>query len=79
MSANSAAFDRLTGADPVLVDVRPAGEVVPGMTEPEPQAHGFSGGYGSAGRKPGLSQLAGTMVAVRSHSTTKTVYLAKYI
>jgi hypothetical protein len=30
--ANQEAFDRLTGADPVLVDVRPAGEVVPGMT-----------------------------------------------
>ena len=32
MSANATAFARLTGADPVLVDVRPAGEVVPGMT-----------------------------------------------
>lgn len=30
--ANQTAFDRLTGASPVLVDVRPAGEVVPGMT-----------------------------------------------
>ena len=30
--ANRIAFDRLTGADPVLVDVKPAGEVVPGMT-----------------------------------------------
>ena len=32
MPANSEAFSRLTGADPVLIDVRPAGEVVPGMT-----------------------------------------------
>jgi hypothetical protein len=31
-AANAAAFERMTGADPVLVDVRPAGEVVPGMT-----------------------------------------------
>jgi hypothetical protein len=30
--ANSEAFTRLTTADPVLVGVRPAGEVVPGMT-----------------------------------------------
>jgi hypothetical protein len=30
--ANLVAFSRLTGADPVLVDVKPAGEVVPGMT-----------------------------------------------
>jgi hypothetical protein len=30
--ANQRAFDLLTTADPVLVDVRPAGEVVPGMT-----------------------------------------------
>lgn len=30
--ANQIAFDRLTGADPVLVDVRLAGEVIPGMT-----------------------------------------------
>lgn len=30
--ANRVAFDRLTGADPVLIDVKPAGEVVPGMT-----------------------------------------------
>jgi hypothetical protein len=30
--ANRIAFDRLTGADPVLVDVKPAGEAVPGMT-----------------------------------------------
>jgi Protein of unknown function (DUF1116) len=33
MEANAAAFTRLTCADPVLIDVRPAGEVVPGMTE----------------------------------------------
>ena len=32
MAANTEAFTRLTEADPVLVDVRPAGEVVPGMT-----------------------------------------------
>ena len=32
MEANTEAFTRLTEADPVLVDVRPAGEVVPGMT-----------------------------------------------
>jgi uncharacterized protein DUF1116 len=31
-AANTEAFTRLTEADPVLVDVRPAGEVVPGMT-----------------------------------------------
>lgn len=30
--ANKEAFELLTGADPVLVDVRPAGEVVPGMS-----------------------------------------------
>lgn len=30
--ANAVAFSRLTGADPILVDVKPAGEVVPGMT-----------------------------------------------
>jgi hypothetical protein len=30
--ANTIAFERLTGADPILVDVRPAGEVVPGLT-----------------------------------------------
>lgn len=30
--ANQEAFERLVGADPVLVDVRPAGEVVPGFT-----------------------------------------------
>lgn len=30
--ANQEAFDLLTGADPVLVDVRMAGDVVPGMT-----------------------------------------------
>src|SRR5919108_4780155 len=30
--ANAEAFTRLTTADPVLVGVRPAGEVVPGMT-----------------------------------------------
>jgi Protein of unknown function (DUF1116) len=30
--ANQRAFDLLTSADPVLVDVRPAGEVVPGMS-----------------------------------------------
>jgi hypothetical protein len=33
MTANTEAFTRLTEADPVLVDVRPAGEVVPGLTE----------------------------------------------
>ncbi|HWD45908.1 MAG TPA: DUF1116 domain-containing protein, partial [Actinomycetota bacterium] len=33
MEANEEAFARLTCADPVLVDVRPAAEVVPGMTE----------------------------------------------
>ena len=32
LPANQEAFTRLTEADPVLVDVRPAGEVVPGMT-----------------------------------------------
>ncbi len=31
-TANRAAFERLTTADPVLVDVRPAIDVVPGMT-----------------------------------------------
>ncbi len=31
-TANQAAFDRLTQADPVLVDVLPAGAAVPGMT-----------------------------------------------
>ena len=31
-TANQEAVDRLRTADPVLVDVRPAGEVVPGMT-----------------------------------------------
>jgi hypothetical protein len=31
-TANATAFTRLTTAEPVLVDVRPAGEVVPGMT-----------------------------------------------
>lgn len=30
--ANQRAFELLTGADPILVDVRPAGDVVPGMT-----------------------------------------------
>jgi hypothetical protein len=30
--ANAIALERLVGADPVLVDVRPAAEVVPGMT-----------------------------------------------
>ncbi len=29
---NTEAFDRICGSEPVLVDVRPAGEVVPGMT-----------------------------------------------
>jgi len=32
-NANDQAFDRLTKADPVLIDVGPAIEVVPGMTE----------------------------------------------
>ena len=32
VSANQVAFGRLTEADPVLVDILPAGEVVPGMT-----------------------------------------------
>ncbi len=32
VEANQEAFTRLTCADPVLVDVRPAGQVVPGMT-----------------------------------------------
>ena len=32
LPANQEAFTRLTEADPVLVDVRPAGEVVPEMT-----------------------------------------------
>jgi hypothetical protein len=32
VEANQEAFTRLTTADPVLVDVRPAGQVVPGMT-----------------------------------------------
>ena len=31
-AANREAFDRLCAADPVLVDIRPAGEVLPGMT-----------------------------------------------
>lgn len=31
-AANDVAFERLTAADPVLVDVQPAGEAVPGMT-----------------------------------------------
>jgi hypothetical protein len=31
-AANAAAVRRMTGADPVLVDVQPAGEVVPGMS-----------------------------------------------
>jgi len=31
-AANAEAVRRMTGAEPVLVDVRPAGEVVPGMT-----------------------------------------------
>ncbi len=31
-AANREAWDRLTSAEPVLVDLRPAGEVVPGMT-----------------------------------------------
>ena len=30
--ANQLAFMRMTGSDPVLVDIRPAIEVVPGMT-----------------------------------------------
>ncbi|MGE3967309.1 MAG: DUF1116 domain-containing protein [Dongiaceae bacterium] len=30
--ANAATLDRLNAADPVLVDIKPAGEVVPGMT-----------------------------------------------
>ena len=30
--ANQAAFERLTKAEPVLVDIRPAIEAVPGMT-----------------------------------------------
>ena len=30
--ANQAAFERLTKADPVLIDVRPAGEFLPGFT-----------------------------------------------
>ena len=32
LPANQEAFTRLTSADPVLVDVRPASQVVPGMT-----------------------------------------------
>lgn len=32
-SANAVAVARMTGAEPVLVDVQPAGAVVPGMTE----------------------------------------------
>ena len=32
VEANQEAFTRLTTADPVLVDVRPAGQLVPGMT-----------------------------------------------
>jgi len=31
-TANREAFERLSGADPVLVDVQPAIDVVPGMT-----------------------------------------------
>jgi hypothetical protein len=31
--ANAEAFDRIVSAQPVLVDVQPAGEVVPGMTQ----------------------------------------------
>ena len=30
--ANQETLDRLNRADPVLIDVRPAGEVIPGMT-----------------------------------------------
>src|SRR4029078_882180 len=32
IEANKLAFDRLTKSDPVLVDVRPAGEFIPGFT-----------------------------------------------
>jgi Protein of unknown function (DUF1116) len=32
-SANAAAVTRMTGAEPVLIDVQPAGAVVPGMTD----------------------------------------------
>jgi hypothetical protein len=32
MGVNAEAFERICGSEPVLVDVRPAGEVVPGMT-----------------------------------------------
>ena len=32
--ANRLAFDRLTKSDPVLVDVRTAGEFIPGFTRP---------------------------------------------
>jgi len=32
-SANAEAVTRMTGAEPVLIDVQPAGEVVPGMTD----------------------------------------------
>jgi hypothetical protein len=32
VEANKLAFERLTKSDPVLVDVRPAGEFIPGFT-----------------------------------------------
>ncbi len=32
-SANAEAVTRMTGAEPVLIDVQPAGEAVPGMTD----------------------------------------------
>ena len=32
LEANQAAFERLTKADPVLIDVRPAGKFIPGFT-----------------------------------------------
>lgn len=50
--ANQEAFRRLTSSDPVLTDIRPAGEVVPGMTEnmvitsgaPQPGWDAYHGG-----------------------------------
>ena len=32
-AANAEAFNRIVSADPVLVDIRPAGEVVPGLED----------------------------------------------
>ena len=32
-AANAEVFDRIVAADPVLVDIAPAGDVIPGMQE----------------------------------------------